>query len=74
LGGLFTWDDQYGNGLPQLALLYTVSERRGVGASLLALAVSAVLPFVTGHHSGLAVFPSDLRQQAEGNSRVRGTW
>jgi signal transduction histidine kinase len=64
-GGLFATNAN-GITLSQFALLYTVSESRDVGTSVLALAVSAVLPFVTGHHSGGAIFPSDLPQQAEG--------
>jgi hypothetical protein len=66
-GGLFFWNDQYGSGLPVWALLYTISERRGIGTSLLALATSALLPFVSGHHrSGATTFFTDTAQVAEG--------
>jgi signal transduction histidine kinase len=54
-GGLFAWNDAWGNNLPELALLYTVSERRGLGASLLALVASALLPFVVQHHRAVQV-------------------
>src|SRR5205807_1270994 len=59
-GGLLAWNDWYGNLLPEVALLYTVSERRGRWASLVALVVSFVLPVVAQHQRTVQAGYTDL--------------
>jgi signal transduction histidine kinase len=46
LGGTFTWNDYWGNLLPEVVVLYTISERTRLSVSLLALLGAYVVRFL----------------------------
>jgi signal transduction histidine kinase len=61
VGGLFV-DSEF-IALPVMALLYTVSEFRGLGISIVALIVSCLLPIAGWHHCCMALHPFDSVQE-----------